>query len=59
MELENNILSEVTQTTKDKHGVYSLISGYYPEDQNIHDITHRPYEAYQEGNPKCGSFHPT
>ena len=27
MELEENILSEVTQTQKDKHGVYSLISG--------------------------------
>jgi hypothetical protein len=28
MELENIILSEVTQTQKDVHGVYSLISGY-------------------------------
>jgi hypothetical protein len=27
MELENIILSEVTQTPKDMHGVYSLISG--------------------------------
>ena len=26
--LEKNILSEVTQTQKDKHGLYSLISGY-------------------------------
>jgi hypothetical protein len=26
MELENNILSEVTQTQKDMHGMYSLIS---------------------------------
>jgi hypothetical protein len=30
MELENIILSEVTQTQKDMHGMYSLISGYYP-----------------------------
>ena len=29
MELENIILSEVTQTQKDMHGMYSLISGYY------------------------------
>ena len=29
MELENIILSEVTQTQKDMHGIYSLISGYY------------------------------
>ena len=28
MELENIILGEVTQTQKDMHGMYSLISGY-------------------------------
>jgi hypothetical protein len=28
MELENIILSEVTQTQKDMHGMYSLTSGY-------------------------------
>ena len=28
MELENIILSEITQTQKDMHGMYSLISGY-------------------------------
>ena len=28
MELENIILSEITQTKKDMHGMYSLISGY-------------------------------
>ena len=28
MELENTILSEVTQSPKDLHGMYSLISGY-------------------------------
>ncbi|KAL6080898.1 hypothetical protein STEG23_018057 [Scotinomys teguina] len=28
MDLENVILSEVTQTQKDKHGIYSLIGGY-------------------------------
>ena len=28
IELENIILSEVTQTQKDMHGIYSLISGY-------------------------------
>ena len=30
MELENNILSEVTQTQKDVHGMYSLISRISP-----------------------------
>ena len=29
MELENIILSEVIQTQKDMHGMYSQISGYY------------------------------
>ena len=28
MELENTILSKVTQTQKGMHGMYSLISGY-------------------------------
>jgi hypothetical protein len=28
MELENIILSEVTQTQKDMHGMYALTSGY-------------------------------
>jgi hypothetical protein len=28
IELENIILSEVTQTQKDRHGMYSQISGY-------------------------------
>ena len=28
MELENTILNEVTQSQKNTHGMYSLISGY-------------------------------
>ena len=30
IELENIILSKVTQTQKDKYDMNSLISGYYP-----------------------------
>jgi hypothetical protein len=30
MELKNIILCEITQTQKDMHGMYSLISEYYP-----------------------------
>ena len=30
MELENIILREVSQTQKDIHAMFSLISGYYP-----------------------------
>ena len=28
MEIENNILSEVTQSQKDEYGMFSLISGF-------------------------------
>ena len=45
MELENIILSEVTQTQKDMHGMYSLISGFYPKAQNTHDTTQKTYEV--------------
>jgi hypothetical protein len=31
MELENIILSELTQTQKDMHDIYSLTIGYYPK----------------------------
>ena len=31
IELENNILSKVTQAQKNTHGLHSLISGYYPK----------------------------
>ena len=30
VELENIILSEVTESQKKTHGMHSLISGYYP-----------------------------
>jgi hypothetical protein len=34
MELENIILSEVTQTQKDTHSMCLLINGYYPKIKN-------------------------
>ena len=56
-ELENIVLSEVTQSQKNTHGVYPLISGYKPKSSEyaIYSI-HRPYEA-KEGRPKCRCFH--
>jgi hypothetical protein len=33
MNLEHIILSEVTQTQKDMHGMYLLISGYKPKNK--------------------------
>jgi hypothetical protein len=35
MELENIVLSEVTQTQKDIHDMNSLSSGYYPTKYKI------------------------
>jgi hypothetical protein len=46
IELENIILSEVTQTQKDMPGLHSLISETLAKKvQNTHDTTHRPYEV--------------
>jgi hypothetical protein len=44
VELENIILSEVTQTQKD---IYIILTDKWilGQAQNTHDITHRPYEA--------------
>ena len=49
MELENIILSEVTQTQKDMNGTYSLISRYYPEIkvQNTQDTVHKTQKVQQ------------
>jgi hypothetical protein len=48
MELENIILSEGTQTQKDMHGMYSLISEYSPKEKERKDKTRpdqtRPYK---------------
>jgi hypothetical protein len=35
MELENIILSEITQTQNDVHGIYSLISRYYQKKKKV------------------------
>ena len=62
MELENIILSEVTQSQKHTHGMHSLVSVYYPrspEAWNIQDTIHRPNEAYEEGRPKYGYLGPS
>ena len=56
MELENTILSEVTQSQKNTNSVYLLINGISPEAQNTQDTIHRPHEAQEEGRPKCDYF---
>jgi hypothetical protein len=54
MVVENIILNEVTQTQKDIHGMYSLISGYLPKVYRIftQDIIHRTKEGKQRKEPK-------
>jgi len=59
MELENIILSEVTQSQKE-HTWYALTDNWIiaPKAWNTQDTIHRPHEA-QEGRPKCGCFRPS
>jgi hypothetical protein len=51
MELEN-ILSEVTQTEKNMHGMYSLISEYQPKKKKIKNRNHIEYTRYSPQNSK-------
>ena len=48
MDLENIILSEVTQSQKNSHDVHSLIS---PEAWNTLDTIHKPHETQELGRP--------
>jgi hypothetical protein len=41
MKLENIILSEVTQTQKDMHGMYNCYLNISQNIENIHDAPHR------------------
>ena len=45
MELENNILGEVTQYQKDMYGLYSLMVNIGHKVQDKHAIIHRPKET--------------
>jgi hypothetical protein len=47
MELENIILSEVTQSQKNTHGMH--LQDFNGEVQNTKDTIHRPHEAQEEG----------
>jgi hypothetical protein len=55
MKLEN-IMSEVTQSQKNTHGMHSLISDIIPEVWNIQDTNHKPHKGQEEGRPMCGYF---
>jgi hypothetical protein len=58
MEVECNILSEVTHSQKNTHCMHSLISRYNPETGNTHDIIHRAHETQEKRRPKCRHFSP-
>ena len=51
MEVENIIMSEVTRTQKNIHGIYSLISEYYPKSINIQDTVLRTSNTQQIEGP--------
>ena len=59
MDLEGIILSEVTQSQKNKHDMYSGISDINPETQSTQDTICKTHETQQEWRVKCGHFAPS
>ena len=56
MELENTIVSEVIQTQKDMHGMYSQISGYYISQKKKEQTTRNTFQELKKVNKlKCPS----
>ena len=49
MELENIILSEVTQSQKNTHGMHSLISGHYPRSLEYPRHNYKMMSKKEEG----------
>jgi hypothetical protein len=58
-DLEDIIMSEVTQSQKNTHDMHSLIVDISPEAQNTQDTICKTHEAQEEGRPKCGFFNPS
>jgi hypothetical protein len=60
MDLEEIILSEVTQSQKNRHDIHSLhIMDISPEAQNTQDTIHKTHETQEKGIPKFGYFDPS
>ena len=55
MDLEDIILSEVTQSQKNKQGMHSLKSKYEPKAQNTQYTIHRPQEAHKKEDQSVGA----
>ena len=49
--LEKNILSEVTQIQKDKYNMFSLISGFSHKAKKHQPIVHNPREPIPQRRP--------
>jgi hypothetical protein len=58
MELENTILSEVTQSQKNTHGMHSLISGLLAQKLRIPKIQFIDHMKLKK-KTKCGYFGPS
>ena len=54
MELENTIVSEVIQTQKDMHGMYSQISGYYISQKKKEQTTRNTFQELKKVNKLKG-----
>jgi hypothetical protein len=59
MDLEDIILSEVTQSQKNTHDMHSLIVDFSPEAQNTQDTICKTHKTQEEGRPNCGHFDPS
>ena len=59
IELENIILSEISQSQKNRRAMHSLIRDINPKSQNTQDTIHRPHEAQEDRRPKCGYLDPS
>jgi hypothetical protein len=54
-----SLLSEVSQSQKNTHDLYSLISGYYPRSSEYPRYNSKIHETQEEGRRKCGYFSPS
>jgi hypothetical protein len=59
MDLEDIILSEVTQSQRNTHDMHSPIVDISTKAQNFQDIIWKIHETQEEGRPKCVSLDPS
>ena len=59
IELENIILSEITQLQKNTHGMHSLMNELYSQVLQITRIQFTDHMKLNKKEPKCGCFWPS